>query len=111
MNWFRKDAEGKFIWPGFGENMRVLEWIVGRVNGHGHAEETPIGMMPNYDDLNWNGLEFSAAEFDDLMTVDPQAAMREADAQKSAFGDYGDRLPAEMEIQRQAFKTRLEQAG
>ncbi len=111
VNWFRKDVEGKFIWPGFGENMRVLEWIVGRVNGHGHAEETPIGMMPNYDDLNWNGLEFSAAEFDDLMTVDPQAAMREADAQKSAFGDYGDRLPAEMEIQRQAFKTRLEQAG
>jgi phosphoenolpyruvate carboxykinase (GTP) len=111
VNWFRKDPEGNFIWPGFGENMRVLEWIVDRVNGHGHAEETPIGMMPSYDDLTWTGLEFSSADFDDIMTVDPQAALQEADAQRASFDDYGDRLPAEMETQRQAFKARLEQAG
>ena len=111
VNWFRKDAEGNFIWPGFGENMRVLEWIVDRVNGHGHAEETPIGMMPSYEDLTWTGLDFPSAKFDDIMTVDPQAALREADDQKASFDEYGDRLPAAMETQRQAFKARLEQAG
>jgi phosphoenolpyruvate carboxykinase (GTP) len=107
VNWFRKDPEGNFIWPGFGENMRVLEWIVGRANGHGHAEETPIGLMPGYDDLNWTGLEFSPASFSDIMTVDAQAAMQEADDQRVSFDDFGDRLPAELETQRQAFKARL----
>ena len=107
VNWFRKDAEGNFIWPGFGENMRVLEWIVDRVNGHGHAEETPIGMMPNYEDLTWTGLDFSAQDFGDIMTVDPKAAMAEADAQKTLFDDFGDRLPAELESQRQDLKSRL----
>ena len=107
VNWFRKDAEGNFIWPGFGENMRVLEWIVERVNGHGHAEDTPIGKMPNYEDLTWTGLDFSAASFGDIMTVDPQAAMRDADAQKALFDEFGDRLPAELESQRQDLKARL----
>ncbi len=110
VNWFRKDLDGNFIWPGFGENMRVLEWIIDRANGHGHAEEKPIGMMPIYDDLTWTGLEFSSAEFGDIMTVDPQAALQETDAQRTSFDDYGDRLPAEMETQRQAFKARLERS-
>ncbi|MCZ6839206.1 MAG: phosphoenolpyruvate carboxykinase domain-containing protein, partial [Alphaproteobacteria bacterium] len=107
VNWFRKDADGNFIWPGFGENMRVLEWIVDRVNGHGHAEDTPIGMMPTYEDLTWTGLDFSAAAFDEIMTVDPQAALQEADAQKALFDDFGDRLPAELESQRQDLKALL----
>ena len=107
VNWFRKDQEGNFIWPGFGENMRVLEWVVDRVNGHGNAEDTPIGMMPNYEDLTWTGLDFSAKDFGAIMTVDPQAAMQEADAQKTLFDDFGDRLPSEMESQRQDLKARL----
>ncbi|MCZ6845993.1 MAG: phosphoenolpyruvate carboxykinase (GTP) [Alphaproteobacteria bacterium] len=107
VNWFRKDPDGNFIWPGFGENMRVLEWIVDRVNGHGHAEDTPIGMMPNYEDLTWTGLDFSAAAFGEIMTVEPQAALQEADAQKTLFDDFGDRLPAELENQRQDLKARL----
>lgn len=107
VNWFRKDEAGNFIWPGFGENMRVLEWVVDRVNGHGHAEETPIGMMPNYEDLTWTGLDFSPASFSNIMTVDPLAAMQEADAQKALFDDFGDRLPAELESQRQDQKARL----
>jgi phosphoenolpyruvate carboxykinase (GTP) len=107
VNWFRKDEAGNFIWPGFGENMRVLEWVVDRVNGHGHAEETPIGMMPSYEDLTWTGLDFSPASFSDIMTVDPVAAMQEADAQKALFDDFGDRLPAALESQRQDQKARL----
>jgi phosphoenolpyruvate carboxykinase (GTP) len=107
VNWFRKDEKGNFIWPGFGENMRVLEWVVDRVNGHGNAEDTPIGMMPNYEDLTWTGLDFSPASFSDIMTIDPQAAMQEADAQKALFDDFGDRLPAELESQRQDLKARL----
>ena len=108
VNWFRKDQEGNFIWPGFGQNMRVLEWIVDRANGHGHADATPIGMMPNYEDLTWTGLDFAATAFSEIMTVEPAAAMREADAQVELFNDFGDRLPAELEAQRQAFKARLE---
>jgi phosphoenolpyruvate carboxykinase (GTP) len=107
VNWFRKDDKGNFIWPGFGENMRVLEWVVDRVNGHGNAEDTPIGMMPSYEDLTWTGLDFSPASFSDIMTIDPQAAMQEADAQKALFDDFGDRLPAELESQRQDLKARL----
>lgn len=107
VNWFRKDEEGNFIWPGFGENMRVLEWVVDRVSGGGNAEDTPMGMMPKYEDLTWTGLNFSAEKFDDIMTVDPAAAMREADAQKALFDDFGDRLPAELEAQRQDLKARL----
>ncbi len=110
VNWFRKDADGNFIWPGFGENMRVIEWIVERVNGHGHAEETPIGMMPNYEDLTWTGLDFPATAFSEIMTVDPDAALREADAQVELFNDFGNRLPAELEAQRLAFKERLAQS-
>jgi phosphoenolpyruvate carboxykinase (GTP) len=72
--------------------------------------EKPIGMMPSYDDLNWTGLEFSPASFDDIMTVDPQAALQEADDQRASFDDFGDRLPAELETQRQAFKARLERS-
>jgi phosphoenolpyruvate carboxykinase (GTP) len=108
VNWFRKDDDGNFIWPGFGENMRVLEWVVDRVNGHGNAEETPMGMMPSYEDLTWTGLEFTQDEFTDIMTVDPEAAKREAAAQVELFDEFGDRLPDAMEAERQALLERLE---
>ena len=107
VNWFRKDSEGNFIWPGFGENMRVLEWIVERVNGHNDANETPIVWMPNYEDLNWNGLDFSPELFSKIMTIDAADAMLEAEAQKDLFDEFGDRLPQELEQQRQHLKERL----
>jgi len=107
VNWFRKDSEGNFIWPGFGENMRVLEWIVDRVNGHNDANDTPIGWMPNYDDLNWKGLDFSPDLFSEIMTIDTADAMLEAEAQKDLFDEFGDRLPQELEQQRQHLKERL----
>lgn len=107
VNWFRKDSDGNFIWPGFGENMRVLEWIVNRVNGQGFADDTPIGIMPKYEDITWEGLDFSVECFSDIMTVDTEAAMQEANAQESLFNDFGNRLPIELENQRQDLKARL----
>ena len=102
VNWFRKDAEGKFIWPGFGENMRVLEWVAGRVNGDAEAVESPLGLMPRYQDLNWNGLDFDEPAFNSIMTLDRSAGQNEAEAQKEMFDSFGDRLPPEMEAQRQS---------
>ena len=77
VNWFRKDAEGKFLWPGFSQNMRVLRWIVDRVQGRTHGRETPIGWVPRYEDIDWSGLEFSRKVFDELMEVDSMAWRQE----------------------------------
>ncbi len=95
VNWFRKDAEGKFIWPGFGENMRVLKWIVDRVRGTGDAVETPIGLQPRYDDLHWQGLEFSREKFEELMHIDIEAWKQELLSHEELFLRLGRKLPKE----------------
>ena len=93
VNWFRKDADGRFIWPGFGQNMRVLEWMVGRVHGTAGAVTTPIGDMPRHADLRWDGLDFPEATFDGLMAVDPAAWRAELADHQALFDLIGDRLP------------------
>ena len=111
VNWFRKDKDGGFAWPGFGQNMRVLNWIVDRVNGKEEAAESPFGYMPTYQDINWNGLDnFAADTFSEIMDIDREAGKQEVEELKGYFETFEDRLPEEMEVQRQAFSERLDAA-
>jgi phosphoenolpyruvate carboxykinase (GTP) len=107
VNWFRKNAEGKFIWPGFGENMRVLKWIVDRVHGRGFAVESPLGWMPRYEDLEWRGTDFPAATFNDLMSVAREANASEARSHEELFDRFLDRLPKEFVLERELLRSRL----
>lgn len=99
VNWFRKDANGKFMWPGFGENMRVLEWIVKRTVGRASAIESALGWMPEYRDLNWKGLSMSEKQFNALMSVDTSLALQDVASIAQHFEQFrkGDRLPIEMD--------------
>jgi len=110
VNWFRKDENGKFIWPGFGENMRVLEWIVARVRGRAQGMESPFGIMPRHQEIVWQGLDFDQGVFNKLIEVDRAAGQAEARDQEAHFDLFGDHLPEEMEVQRQALIERLENA-
>jgi phosphoenolpyruvate carboxykinase (GTP) len=107
VNWFRKDVHGRFIWPGFGENMRVLEWILNRVRGCGHGIESPLGWVPSYDELEWEGLDFPKKDFFAIMNIDREVARREANEQEELFTRFGDHLPREMELERELLLSRL----
>jgi phosphoenolpyruvate carboxykinase (GTP) len=107
VNWFRKDQSGKFIWPGFGENMRVLKWIVDRCHGHALGIESPLGWVPTHDELSWEGLDFSEDRFHEIMAIDRELARGEAVEQDEWFTRFGDRLPREMELERQRFLSRV----
>ena len=106
-NWFRKDDNGKFIWPGFGENMRVLKWIVDRVHGRGFAVESPIGWMPRHEDMDWTGLNFPSEKFYELMSVGRAAGTLEAHAHEEQFDQFFDRLPKEFIFERELLRSRL----
>ncbi|XSG73505.1 phosphoenolpyruvate carboxykinase (GTP) [Herpetosiphon llansteffanensis] len=95
VNWFRKDKNGKFLWPGFGENMRVLKWVVERAHGHAVAIESPIGWMPRYQDLDWSGLDFSEEQFHELMSVDRDDWNKEILSHEELFIKLYDRMPKE----------------
>ncbi|MFZ0494969.1 MAG: phosphoenolpyruvate carboxykinase (GTP) [Methylocella sp.] len=107
VNWFRKDENGKFIWPGFGENMRVLKWIIDRVHGRAYAVESPIGWMPRHEDIEWNGLDFPADKFYELMTVSREAGTAEVQAHEEEFDKFFDRLPKEFIFERELLHSRL----
>ena len=107
VNWFRQNADGKFIWPGFGENMRVLRWIVDRCKGQGAAVESPIGLLPGKDAIDTTGLGVDAATMHELLSVSRDDWRPETDSIGEFFGKFGDRLPKEMEAQRQALIKRL----
>jgi len=107
VNWFRQNAEGKFIWPGFGENMRVLQWILDRCHGAGSAVESPIGLLPAKGTIDTGGLDVSDATMTELLTASPDDWRREVDGIGEFFGKFGNRLPGEMERQRQGLKKRL----
>ncbi len=107
VNWFRKDENGKFMWPGFGDNLRVLKWIVERATGKGNAVESPVGWMPTYDDLTWDGLKFPAEKFHDLMSVGRDAGLKEVRQHDELFDSFRDHLPKEFVFEREMLRTRL----
>ncbi len=107
VNWFRKDEDGKFIWPGFGENSRVLSWIVERVEGRVDADETPIGNRPQEGDLYVEGLTLSDAELAELFEVDPQSWLAECDLTEEYFAKFGDKVPQQLRDELAVLRERL----
>jgi phosphoenolpyruvate carboxykinase (GTP) len=110
VNWFRADANGKFVWPGFGENMRVLKWIVERCQGRARAAETPLGWVPGYEDLDWAGLErFSREQFAVATAIRHEEWQHELASHDELFARLAPRLPRELALRRQALGAALGQ--
>jgi phosphoenolpyruvate carboxykinase (GTP) len=107
VNWFRKDENGRFIWPGFGENIRILKWIFDRVRGEGRARETPIGWMPRYQDIDWGGLDFPKEQFERLQSFDRTAWREEVLGQEELFIDLHSTLPKELVFERELLICRM----
>ena len=107
VNWFRKGSDGSFLWPGFGDNMRVLEWIINRVNGDASAIATPIGSLPQAEDLNLNGLALSEEAVKTLFDFDREGWAREFESIGEYLEEYADRLPAELRSLQQAIAEQL----
>jgi phosphoenolpyruvate carboxykinase (GTP) len=107
VNWFRKDADGRYLWPGFSENMRVLKWIVDRVRGRAQGKESPIGWTPHFEDIEWEGLDFSEAAFEELERVDRAAWRQEVMGHEELFLALHDHLPPEMIYERELLICRL----
>jgi phosphoenolpyruvate carboxykinase (GTP) len=107
VNWFRKDKEGNFMWPGFSENMRVLKWVVDRAHGRTLGKETPIGWTPRYEDIEWQGMNFAKEKFDELQEFDRPAWRQEVLGHEELFLDLHDHLPSEMVYERELLICRL----
>jgi len=107
VNWFRKDAAGRFLWPGFSENMRVLKWIVERSAGRGAGAVTPLGIIPRYEDLDWRGLDFDRARFDEITAVDERAWAEELKSHDELFSRLGARVPQALERRRSRMHEQL----
>lgn len=93
VNWFRRDAEGNFVWPGFGQNMRVLQWIIERVEGKANATSTPIGLVPTYEDINWTASDFSKEQFELVTSQNKEQWLAELDDHAKLFEKLGERMP------------------
>ena len=107
VNWFRTEKDGRFLWPGFGENMRVLEWVISRCHGKGLAVETPIGYVPAPGALSVEGLDLSPGAMDRLFEIDHQGWISALESQTVLFDKFGDRLPQEMRQEHDALEKRL----
>ena len=111
VNWFRKSKEGKFLWPGYGENSRVLKWAFERIDGTAKAVETAIGYLPAKGALDLSALDVSEAAVDELLRVDREAWIQETESIRTHFEKFGDRLPAGMSEELESLKQRLSKAS
>ena len=98
VNWFRINDQGQFAWPGFGDNARVLKWIIGRCEGTAAAKETPLGWMPSYEDIDWSGIEFSTEDFDAVTKIDAAAWRSELSGTKEWFEKFGEKMPKKLNL-------------
>ena len=110
VNWFRKDRDGRFIWPGFGDNVRVLKWITQRLEGEAEAVDTPVGRVPTAEALDLDGVDLTEAHLDTLLDVDPEVWSEEAALIPAFFEKFGDRLPKALWKQHEALTKRLDRA-
>ena len=106
-NWFRKGDDGKFVWPGYGENMRVLKWMIDRIEGTAQGTDSGLGVAPTYSEINWAGLDFSEAQFDSVTRMDKDAWKQEIELHSALFTQLAHHLPAELERTKQALAERL----
>lgn len=107
VNWFRKNSEGEWLWPGFGENSRVLKWVFERTSGEGKAVETPIGYLPSKDGIDISGLNVSSKRMDELLSVDKEGWLKEVESIKEHYRTYGDCMPEELKTQLLNLELRL----
>ena len=111
VNWFRKDQDGKFVWPGFGENSRVLKWVSERLSGKAEAVDTPIGRLPTKGSLDVSGLDITDSQLDLLLSVDGEVWAEEASLIPPAYEKFGERMPQALWDQHAALVQRLQRAA
>jgi phosphoenolpyruvate carboxykinase (GTP) len=107
VNWFRKGADGKFVWPGYGENMRALEWILGRVEGQAQGVANLFGISPRYEDIRWQGLDFTREQFNSVIGIDKAAWQQELTLHAELFKQLEHGLPPEMLATKASIEERL----
>jgi phosphoenolpyruvate carboxykinase (GTP) len=107
VNWFRKDENGKFLWPGFGENMRVLKWIIDRSHGRAYARETLLGWMPLTKDFDLEGMDYTPEQLEAVQAIDPDAVKRDLMLQEELFLKLAGDLPKELIFQRELLISRI----
>jgi phosphoenolpyruvate carboxykinase (GTP) len=107
VNWFRKGADGKFVWPGYGDNMRVLKWMIERIEGRSGGEEHFFGISPRYEDLEWAGLDFSAEKFATIIDAAPDAWREELKLHQQLFDQLAYHLPQALKDTKARMETHL----
>jgi phosphoenolpyruvate carboxykinase (GTP) len=107
VNWFRKDADGRWLWPGFGENSRVLKWVFERVAGEAEAVKTPIGLVPALDAISTDGLDVTEADMEQLLAVDLSGWRAEVPLIEEHYAQFGDHLPTELRAELVELEKRL----